>query len=34
MKHKCRYVTLVKSTCMDGANTVAIMFRTIAISSK
>jgi len=28
MKHKHRYVVLVKSTHMDGANTVATMYRT------
>jgi len=30
MKHKHRYVVLEKSTRMDGANTIAIMFSTAA----
>jgi len=26
IKHKHRYVVVIKNTCSDGANTVAIMF--------
>ena len=32
MKHKHWYVPLVKTTCIDGANTVAMMFSTTSLS--
>jgi len=36
-KHKLRYVALVKTTCMDGTKTVALMCSTVeraAVSSR